>query len=288
MSRLLRHLPLPLATAIAVAGAAWMAHADAPPQKPAASKPAPVPEAAPLPKPPAPPSATPAQEAAPAPSSVASSPPASGAKRAYVVAAIGDSLTDYKSHGGKYLEELKKRCPESQFDNYGKGGQMVNQMRKRFAHDILGDVGPKGEPAESKPPYTHVIVFGGVNDLCSDETAFRTVPKIEKDLSAMYAMAKGKGIKVVAITVTPWGGFSKFFTDTRRNTTFALNKWIRGRKDAGEVDEIIDGYAALSCGDPEKLCPDFMKPFKDGLHFGPGGHQKLGEALYKNVFSDCK
>ena len=46
--------------------------------------------------------------------------------------------------------------------------------------------------------YTHVIVFGGVNDLYSDITAKRTVAKIESDLSTMYASAREHGAKVVA------------------------------------------------------------------------------------------
>ena len=92
-----------------------------------------------------------------------------------VVAAMGDSLTDARSNGGKYLDVLRKRCPNSRFDNYGKGGEMVNQMRRRFADDLF---------APGKPAYTHVIVFGGVNDLYSDRTAGRTPPGIERDIAA--------------------------------------------------------------------------------------------------------
>src|SRR5689334_11700715 len=50
------------------------------------------------------------------------------ARHTYVVAAMGDSLTDPKSNGGLYLKYLAARCPESRFDSYGKGGEMVNQM----------------------------------------------------------------------------------------------------------------------------------------------------------------
>src|SRR5262249_41161934 len=60
-----------------------------------------------------------------------------GPRRVYVVAALGDSLTDFRSHGGGYLRYLKERCPESTFDGYGKGGDMVNQMRRRLGKDLL-------------------------------------------------------------------------------------------------------------------------------------------------------
>lgn len=197
---------------------------------------------------------------------------------------MGDSLTDAKSHGGKFLDYLRERCPQSQFDNYGKGGQMVNQMRKRFAADILGDPPSPGAP---KPAYTHVIIFGGVNDLYSDLTAKRTPKLIEQDLLWMYQSAKSRGAKVVALTVAPWGGFTRYYNASRGAATRTLNKWILGQKAAGTADHVIDAYSLLSCGDRERLCPEYKPPFKDGIHFGTEGHKKLGEALYTKVFSSC-
>jgi lysophospholipase L1-like esterase len=204
-------------------------------------------------------------------------------RRTYVVAAIGDSLTDPKSHGGLYLRDLQQRCPESRFDSYGIGGQMVNQMRFRFAKDILGD------PSDTtKPRYTHVIVFGGVNDLYSDVSAGRTVDGIEADLTLMYRAAHERGIKVVAMTVTPWGGFRRYYNATRAAATVTLNRWILAQPATRAVDVSIDAYPLLSCGNPEELCESYATPFKDGLHFGPEGHERIAEALYNQVFSDCR
>ncbi|MFO0659609.1 MAG: GDSL-type esterase/lipase family protein [Polyangiaceae bacterium] len=229
-------------------------------------------------------STTPSASAALPPLPPASSASNPNGKKKYLVAAMGDSLTDAKSHGGKFLDYLRNKCPQSTFDNYGKGGQMVNQMRKRFAHDVLGE---GVDAADAPPKYTHVIVFGGVNDLCSDKTAKRTVPKIERDLSEMYRMAHEHQMKVVGITVTPWGGFTKFYEPSRAATTKQLNAWLRKGPSRGEIDTVIDGYALLSCDDPEKLCAEFVPPFKDGLHFNKMAHDKLGEALFQAVFSDC-
>ncbi|MCU0689855.1 MAG: SGNH/GDSL hydrolase family protein [Polyangiaceae bacterium] len=197
----------------------------------------------------------------------------------YVVAAVGDSLTDVRSHGGRFLTYLQARCPESRFDNYGKGGDMVNQMRRRFAANVL---------AAGKPRYTHVIVFGGVNDLYSDLTAKRTPEKIERDLSTMYAQARERGIRVIAMTVAPWGGFTRYYNAGRGANTLLVNRWIHDQKTGGEVDFVIDAYALLSCGDAERLCPQYSAPFKDGLHFNALGHSRLGEALYAQVFRNCR
>jgi lysophospholipase L1-like esterase len=200
------------------------------------------------------------------------------AKVPVVVAAIGDSLTDARSNGGKYLDFLRERCPKSRFDNFGKGGQMVNQMRRRFGAEIFG---------AGRPAYTHVIVFGGVNDLYSDLTAHRTPRLVERDLAAMYEEARRHGAKVIAITVAPWGGFTQYFNNSRSAATLEVNRWILAQRDAGAVDAVVDAYRILSCGTPWVLCAKYTPPFKDGLHFGPEGHRKLGEALFDQAFSGC-
>jgi lysophospholipase L1-like esterase len=203
-------------------------------------------------------------------------PPASTAP--VVVAAMGDSLSDPRAGGGRYLDVLRKRCPQSRFDSYGVGGEMVNQMRHRFDADVFGP---------GKPAYTHVIVFGGVNDLYSDLTAGRTPALIERDLTAMYESAHRHGAKVVAVTVTPWGGFKRYFNASRLATTLELNRWIVAQRASGAIDAAVDAYPLMSCGDTTVLCDRFAAPFKDGLHFGPEGHRKLGEELFARVFSGC-
>jgi lysophospholipase L1-like esterase len=190
---------------------------------------------------------------------------------------MGDSLTDYKSAGGKFIRQLEERCPQSRFDNYGKGGEMVNQMRRRFATLFTPD----------KPEYTHIVIFGGVNDLYSDLTASRTNERIEADLLAMYTAAREHGAQVVAINVAPWGGFKKYFNARRGATTLALNGWIAQQR-GHSLDAVVDAHTLLRCGDAHRLCPDYQKPFKDGIHFGPEGHRILGQALFEAAFENCR
>ncbi|HTJ80211.1 MAG TPA: SGNH/GDSL hydrolase family protein [Polyangiaceae bacterium] len=221
--------------------------------------------------------------AAPPPAALADEPhadpkPPAKAKRTYVVAAMGDSLSDPKSHGGKYLEYLAARCPKSRFDSYGIGGNMVNMMRRRFARDVLGEGGDG-----SKPKYTHVIVLGGIGDILSNETAHRSAKKIEEDLAAMYAMAKAKGMTVVALTLPPWGGF-KAYDGARHRMTLDVNAWLVARP--ADVDAVVDIHPLLSCGDTNKLCRDYAWP--DQLHWAAKGHEVVGGELYAKVFADCE
>jgi lysophospholipase L1-like esterase len=200
-------------------------------------------------------------------------------RRRYVVAALGDSLTDTRSHGGGYLNYVAKRCPESRIDNFGKGGDMVNQIRRRFEAEVLV------RPSSS---YTHLILFGGVNDLYSDLTALRTVDKIAADLGSMYEGARARGMRVVAVTVAPWGGFKRYFNQSRGEATLRLNHWIEAQREAGMVDFVIDAYALLSCDGSQRLCDVYERRIPDGLHFNQAGHEKLGAALYEAVFRDCR
>ncbi len=223
----------------------------------------------------------PAIAASAAPTSSTTAPPP---KHRYVVAAMGDSLTDPRSHGGKYLDVLRKRCPLSRFDSYGKGGNMVNQMRKRFARDILGS---PPDPDKPKPAYTHVIVLGGINDICSDRTAARSNEKITADLQAMYDMAHRRGMAVVAITLPPWGGFKRYYNKRRGASTLTINRWLKQQRGhGGKVDALVDVYPLLSCGDPELLCDRYGWP--DKVHWSKAGHQLVGKALHRQVFADCR
>lgn len=208
-------------------------------------------------------------------------PPPSGSapppRKPHIVAAIGDSLTDTRGGGGKYLDLLRERCPESRFDNFGTGGHMVNQMRRKLEREVL---------VEGAKTYTDVIVFGGVNDLYSDLTAGRTFEKITTDLAAMYALAHERGARVVAITVAPWAGLSGYFNDRRSAETLRLNDWIRARAETAEAFVVVDAYPILSCGEPELLCPKYA--LADRVHMSPEGHRVLGEAVHEAAFADCR
>src|SRR5262249_17708880 len=103
-----------------------------------------------------------------------------------------------------------------------------------------------------------------------------------------YTWGKAHDVKVVALTVAPWGGFKRYFNPSRAEATRTVNAWIREQPKAGHVDFVIDAYALLSCGDSERLCDRFVEPFRDGIHFGPKAPELLARPLYRGLFSACE
>lgn len=159
---------------------------------------------------------------------------------------------------------------------------MLTHIRMRYRRDLFGTGLAKASP---KPKYDHLVLFAGVNDLYSNG---RNPKSIDQDMLGIYRAAHEHGMKVVAITVAPWGGFRRYFTPKRGAATRELNAMIRARRASGDVDHVIDAFSLLGCGDGDKLCPELAAPFKDGIHFGPKGHERLGKALHDGVFADCR
>ncbi len=222
-----------------------------------------------------------AESAAPPAGATAPAPPASPAatSKTYRVAVLGDSITDARVGGGGFLKALRTACPQSQFDNFGKGGDMVNQMLRRLRRDVLSTMPAAG--------YTTLLVYGGVNDLYSNLSAGRVNKKIEADYQSIYAEAQAAGLEVMQMTVSPWGGFRRYFNAERSRNTRLLNAFILGQVGKKQLTRVADTYSLLSCGNPEVLCSKYETRFHDGLHPGPKGHNLLGELVQKELFFDC-
>lgn len=217
--------------------------------------------------------ASPAQEAPPK-----AAPPAQ--KKRYVALCLGDSITDERVGGGGYLSFLRAACPGSKFISFGRGGDMTNQMRRRLDTEILPHAGEYGA--------TTLLVYGGVNDLYSDLSAGRSVARITEDLSEIYREGRAHGLDVVALSVSPWGGFKRYANPKRLEATRILNSWILGQVEKGEVRAAVDTYPLLSCGDPSSLCPEYETRSHDGIHPGPLGHERIGRAVFEAAFVDCE
>lgn len=203
--------------------------------------------------------------------------------RRYVVAAVGDSLTDTRAGGGRYLRFLADRCPESRFDAYGIGGQRTDHMRWRLTDNLFG----RSTPWHERPRYTHVIILGGINDLAAATPREARIERIKANLGQMYKTARARGVSVVALTVPPWGRL-RGVTDKRTAATELLNAWILEQATSGVVEHAVDIHGPLSCGDAQVLCPKNRRFANDHIHWGRAGHEIVADALSRQVFADCR
>lgn len=163
------------------------------------------------------------------------------------------------------MAELKERCPSATFDNLAVGGYSAASIRKKFETEVLG----KG--------YDQVIVQGGINSMCNP------VESAEKDMSAIYAQAKQAGMRVIAVSISPFHGYkSKYWTDEKCGANVLLyNKWILAKP--ANIDVLVDAYAALE--DPSN--PNTLRPEYHGadlLHPNTNGQRALSRAIYNAAY----
>ena len=174
------------------------------------------------------------------------------------VGAMGDSITQ----DGRFLERLHLLCPGMTFYNHGVVGDSTARMLARFNSDIIAN------------DYDEAIIMGGVNNVCG------SVERVERDLSEMYLRAKNAGMRVIALTITPWKGYSSWTEECQQHTE-EVNNWILSMPE--NVDVAVDVYSALE--DPSNqgaLRPEYSAP--DKLHPNAAGQRVIADAVYAAAY----
>jgi lysophospholipase L1-like esterase len=170
---------------------------------------------------------------------------------------MGDSLTD----AGVYETELIKLLgPYWVTIEKGKSGDTTPGMLARFQTDVI-------DPGDA----AYVIIWGGINDL-----RLLTKEDTETSLQAMYTMAHNAGIKVVAVTITPYN------SDTALNKIklLAINSWIQNT--AINVDFVADAYTAIEDPNhPGNLLPVYDSG--DHIHLSHAGYTQVATTIYNSV-----
>jgi lysophospholipase L1-like esterase len=174
---------------------------------------------------------------------------------------MGDSITNF----GFYETQLNTLLGNDWVvANYGISGNTTTQMLARFQQEIV-----------NPNCVDYVIIMGGVNDLAASANA----TSIQANLQAMYDMAHNAGIKVIAMTVTPWKG-SASWTSTKQIQHDALNAWILANPT--NVDFVINAYEQLV--DPVvayTLLPAYNSG--DSIHPNQTGLNVLGTYIYNQI-----
>ncbi|HWF86864.1 MAG TPA: GDSL-type esterase/lipase family protein [Vicinamibacterales bacterium] len=177
------------------------------------------------------------------------------------IVALGDSTTagtpGYKSpieappHGSGNVESqyaywLMQTHADWQLLNRGVNGERSDQIRARFAHDVL----------EAKPDA--VVILAGVNDIYQG----RPATSVERELEVMYGAARVAHVPVVAATIIPFNTA----TPDQNAAMHAVNAWI---KEYAATHGLVfcDTRAAVTApGADDRLVssPDNIHPSPDG------------------------
>ena len=207
------------------------------------------------------------------------------------IVALGDLLTDanISTHDtfSRWPDQLARRLNQRDGErsmgvmNQGLGGN-------RILHDLRGDSGLRRFDRDvlAQPGVTHAVVMLGTNDLRNRIAKPEQEATAEKMIAGMRQMAlraRGRGIKFIAATLTPFGNETFLpgaWNPVRENHRVAFNDWIR---ESDEVDGVVDFDLALR--DPDistQMLPIY--DCGDGLHPSDLGYCEMGNAIDLALF----
>ncbi|MFH1785656.1 MAG: GDSL-type esterase/lipase family protein [Candidatus Micrarchaeota archaeon] len=162
---------------------------------------------------------------------------------------------------GKELQKLlRSQTSDAVVETTAHSGEGTYQMKRRFKRDIID----KG--------YTVVIQGGVVNDIAGG----RPLNEIQGNIDEMIAMAKGAGLRVVLLTVTPWEGYGTW-SQRNQQKTDEYNKWLLAKREDGVT--VID-LSILAQG--RRLKPEFDSG--DHLHPNKAGKEEIARQIAQVAF----
>ncbi|HVU16792.1 MAG TPA: SGNH/GDSL hydrolase family protein [Candidatus Didemnitutus sp.] len=216
---------------------------------------------------------------------VPAAPPASA------VIVIGDSITDGRGSttngNNRWPDNLARRLEADPATagiavlNQGIGGNALLHgglgptALARFDRDVLGPCGGRW-----------LIVFEGINDL-GGATGARahgrpatTAADLIGALRQIAERGHSHGLRVYGATITPFSGFTMYYTPESEADRRAINQWIRT---TSELDAVIDFDAAVrDPADASRLVAAY--DCGDHLHLSVAGYERLAASIDLKLF----
>ena len=155
----------------------------------------------------------------------------------------------------QYAFWLMQRRPDWLVLNRGVNGERTDQIRARFARDVL----------DERPNI--VVIVAGVNDVYQGLSS----ESVQRELAAMYELARAARIPTVAGTILPYNTASPDQNQRMR----AVNAWIRKYAAGHPNVAFCDTRAAVA----PAHSPDLLLSSPDDLHPSPDGYRRMAEAL---------
>ena len=151
----------------------------------------------------------------------------------------------------QYAYWLMRTHAEWRVLNRGVDGERSDQIRARFARDV---VGAKADAA---------IILAGVNDIYQG----RAAASVQRELEAMYDAARAAHVAVVAATIIPFNTA----TADQNARMHAVNAWIEAYAAAHDLAFCDTRAAVTAPGVADRLVSS-----PDDLHPSPDGYRLMG------------
>lgn len=201
-----------------------------------------------------------------------------------VIVAFGDSITDANScphhdpQPCRWSDVLARRLLTA-----GKAHVVVNQGIG--GNTIVAPVtGPSAQARLDRdvlaiPGVTHLLLLEGINDVGKSGDTGVTADELIDGYRHLTQRAQAHGIKVIAMTVTPFEG-AGYYTPEREVLRDRFNAWIRS---SGVFDAVFDMEQVVADpANPKRLRSDLQ--VGDNLHPNAAGQRAMGEAIPLSLF----
>jgi hypothetical protein len=129
----------------------------------------------------------------------------------------------------------------------------------------------------ANPRFSEIVIMGNLNDMSPRLPPEWTI----QNLRNLYRRAKAAGARVVAVTSTPWAGYTRW-TPGEQADQNVVNGWILSGAD-GIPDVVVDAFHPLE--DPQRpghLRPEFAA--RDKLHLNRTGQVALTRAVIDQAY----
>jgi lysophospholipase L1-like esterase len=156
----------------------------------------------------------------------------------------------------QYAYWLTAGHPDWRVLNRGVDGERSDEIRARFARDVM----------QAEPDV--VVILAGVNDVYQG----RSAETVERELEAMYDLARAAKISVVAASIIPYNTA----TPEQNARMRTVNGWIRDYA-AGHEGSVTFCDTRAAVAEPGQ--PDRLVSSPDDLHPSPKGYRLMADAL---------
>lgn len=160
----------------------------------------------------------------------------------------GDATAPWPAH-------LMRMRPGWDVRNLGVNGERTDQIRARWSRDVA--------PLDADI----VVIIAGVNDVYQG----RPIDHVTTELRAMYDLAAGAGLPVVAGSIVPYNTA----TPEQNAKMRAINDWIRAEAARDANITFADTRAAAARDDN----PDLLRSSPDELHPDSEGYRRMAEVI---------